>query len=169
MLSVRNPKKQPVKLHGLREPPRVGRVSITTGVFLALGGKKLTLLGQKWHGLCQQPHARDARVTWWSSAMREARKSARRDAEVGLPGGEQPIETAQACDPELVDRRVWCRRYQRCLEWASSHGWQGFACRACTVRDEVTEGERLLEAARLSSVRPEINRLVAISHNRGSA
>lgn len=44
-------------------------------------------------------------------------------------------------------RRLWCRKYDRCLNFAVARGWSGFDCGGCDVRDEVSEDERLLDIA----------------------
>lgn len=46
-------------------------------------------------------------------------------------------------------RRLWCRRYDRCLSFVVSMEWDGFDCSACAVDDEPTRDEKLLSAARL--------------------
>jgi hypothetical protein len=32
-------------------------------------------------------------------------------------------------------RRIWCRRANRCVEFAAAKGWDGFTCVECPVED----------------------------------
>jgi hypothetical protein len=59
---------------------------------------------------------------------------------------ERPTEAPEGGE----GRRLWCRRYDACLTHAWARGWSGFTCTTCDVDDEVTERERLIEAARLT-------------------
>ena len=42
-------------------------------------------------------------------------------------------------------RRVYCRRYDVCLDVAHRNRWQSFMCRACDVQDEISREERAKE------------------------
>jgi hypothetical protein len=55
-----------------------------------------------------------------------------------------------------LDRRLWCRRYDRCLTYAAALGWTGFACGECPVDDEISAAERLIEAARIKRFVAEV-------------
>ena len=39
-------------------------------------------------------------------------------------------------------RRVHCRHYDGCLQYAIDSNWQSFSCSRCPVRDELTLDER---------------------------
>jgi hypothetical protein len=47
----------------------------------------------------------------------------------------------------IPGRRINCRRYEMCLDYAMAHDWYGFHCDACPVDDEYTQAE-LLERSR---------------------
>jgi hypothetical protein len=32
-----------------------------------------------------------------------------------------------------IARRIYCRRYERCLSYAVSKNWGGFGCKSCDV------------------------------------
>jgi hypothetical protein len=48
---------------------------------------------------------------------------------------------------DVGNRRVWCRRYEKCLNYAMAHDWYGFTCDACAVEDQFTPAE-ILERSR---------------------
>lgn len=65
-----------------------------------------------------------------------------------LPGGATPTEAQQEHDERRIDRRVLCRRYDRCLDHAIERRWEGFACSGCSVSDELTFAEVVAEQRR---------------------
>lgn len=57
-----------------------------------------------------------------------------------------PVLTEEnPCD--VGRRRINCRRYEKCLDYAMAQDWYGFHCDKCPVDDEYT-GEELLERSR---------------------
>jgi hypothetical protein len=48
---------------------------------------------------------------------------------------------------DVGNRRVWCRRYEKCLNYAMAHDWYGFHCDSCAVEDQFTPAE-ILERSR---------------------
>jgi hypothetical protein len=57
-----------------------------------------------------------------------------------------PVLTDE-CPRDVGNRRVWCRRYEKCLNYAMAHDWYGFTCDACAVEDQFTPAE-ILERSR---------------------
>ncbi len=66
------------------------------------------------------------------------RRENREDPVPPMPDGCNPVERAplRLCDVEDV-RRINCRRYTGCLNYAAGLNWGGFSCESCDVRDEV--------------------------------
>lgn len=56
-----------------------------------------------------------------------------------LPLGSSPRRTISGAyvDGQLPERRVFCRRYERCLSYAESQRWAGFDCSGCDVDEAV--------------------------------
>lgn len=79
---------------------------------------------------------------------------------VGVPGlflGSQP----RAC-PELneirVDlRRVLCRRYENCLNFAFSQNWSGFDCTNCEIDEKITIDDHRRDLEGLANFLVELN------------
>lgn len=53
-----------------------------------------------------------------------------------LPVAANPQPCGEATTMARVRRRIWCRSYERCLNWAIVHSWEGFHCADCPVVDE---------------------------------
>jgi hypothetical protein len=46
----------------------------------------------------------------------------------------------------IPDRKINCRRYEKCLDYAIAQDWYGFHCDACPVDDEFTQDELLAKS-----------------------
>lgn len=54
-----------------------------------------------------------------------------------LPLGSSPRRAAiNPYAGEMPARKVFCRRYSRCLAYAESKRWPGFSCSECTVNEQ---------------------------------
>lgn len=60
------------------------------------------------------------------------------------------VERPQEAPEGGEGRRLWCRRYDRCLTFAAAKGWTGFAYTTCKIDNKISADERLAEAAKLS-------------------
>lgn len=69
----------------------------------------------------------------------------------GLPFGSLPLEAASA-DVDDVRRRLHCRRYENCLTYAASVGWEGFHCGACAVDETITREDWISDLEGLASL-----------------
>jgi hypothetical protein len=56
-----------------------------------------------------------------------------------LPLGSNPKRTLSNSyfDGTVPERRIFCRRYERCLSYAESQRWSGFDCTKCDVQEPV--------------------------------
>ena len=41
-----------------------------------------------------------------------------------------------------VDRRIYCRYYDDCLDFAVAEQWASWSCKSCAVQENITEDER---------------------------
>ena len=65
------------------------------------------------------------------------------------PSDCNPVAHATLVNRHEVDdvRRLDCRRYNACLDYAAAKDWPGFACTQCSVMDPIGEEERATQAA----------------------
>jgi len=91
---------------------------------------------------CNAEHAYRARIERRPNYNRGAKRGPRPKWErpagivVLLPLGSNP--RSAATNPyagEIPERRYFCRRYERCLAYAESQRWPGFACDKCYVNE----------------------------------
>lgn len=65
-------------------------------------------------------------------------------AAVPMPSTDR--EAIVAIDSGYGDyRRVYCRFYDRCLDYAADAKWLGFTCRACTVDEPIDDEAHKIE------------------------
>ena len=58
--------------------------------------------------------------------------------------GAQPYKMCLPIDfdfDEEVDRRIYCRHYDLCLDYAVDEEWISWSCRYCSIRESITEDE----------------------------
>lgn len=72
---------------------------------------------------------------------RDAEEAAKAGQMVRLPGGEILTSMHAVHDPELVRRKLFCRRQGACLEEAMKRRWDGLSCDACPVNDTMSRDE----------------------------
>lgn len=67
---------------------------------------------------------------------------------------ERPQSCAPVDDPEEITkvRRLYCRRYETCLNYAAAAGWVNFSCNSCPVSDVMTDQEIEFENRELARV-----------------
>jgi hypothetical protein len=122
---------------------------------------------------------------------RRARSKAQRYADAGLPPPVKPKIGRPSksrwpvpfmpkdSKPSWVmvgvgERRVWCRRYDRCLSYAAAEDkeldkvqWDGFDCGLCSVREEEPPTTRILEGMDLAGNQDEIREVLYAIRRRG--
>lgn len=57
---------------------------------------------------------------------------------VELRAGSRPREVPAVMDPDDVQRRFYCARYQNCLSHAAAAGWSNWTCTDCGVDETIS-------------------------------
>lgn len=83
--------------------------------------------------------------------------SEHRARDTPLLDGSWPLPWTMLLPEEVETHRVtWCRRYDACLDYAATAGWNGFSCKRCPVDDEYSEAEKHAELRRILEAATEL-------------
>ena len=67
-----------------------------------------------------------------------------------------PARAIQVHDPDRVERKFLCVRYNHCLTIASNADWDGFHCNRCTAFRSMTELEKRADLEGIARLIAEI-------------